>query len=375
MAGDHARLAPSSADRWVKCPLSVTLCEQFPDVGDNAAAVEGTAAHGVASGMLTDGVIPVVGMMYQQVVVTEEMLTAIDLYVSDVSAVLQTYPKDRSFGVEYKFKAPAIHADCWGTADAVLHSFAKKDLYLWDFKFGHRYVDVFENWQLLCYAAGAVEELGEQASPDTRVHLRIVQPRSFHRNGPIREWVLTVREVGEYVRTLNAAAHEALGNNPTAQVGSHCRFCSGRIGCATLQKAAIDAWEQAEGVLPLDVTPEAIGTELTLLKQAEQALTARISGLEAAVKASIQKGVSIPGWLVEHSTGREEWAVPVAEVIALGDLMGVNLAKDPEPITPVQARKAGLDTTVVSQYSRRSCDEAKLVPITTNDARRAFGSK
>ena len=44
MPGKHAFLSPSSAERWVHCPPSAWLSEQFPDQG-SVFASEGTEAH------------------------------------------------------------------------------------------------------------------------------------------------------------------------------------------------------------------------------------------------------------------------------------------------------------------------------------------
>ena len=47
MPDTHARLSASSAKRWMSCPPSVRLEEQFPDSGSEYAA-EGTLAHNLA---------------------------------------------------------------------------------------------------------------------------------------------------------------------------------------------------------------------------------------------------------------------------------------------------------------------------------------
>ena len=372
--GDHARLAPSAAARWVACPGSVVLAERFPQEEEGAAAAEGTAAHWLAVEMLTGGEAVQAGTTYRGVPITDEMREHVGTYVAEVERLSALFGDKGVVKVEFQVDVPSVHRDCWGTLDWVLHSFKDKKLHIRDLKYGYRPVEVFENWQLLCYAAGILDHLGEQAPPDTEVVLGIIQPRAFHRGGPIREWSLPAREVGEYVRRLNAAAHEALGNNPSTCVGPQCKYCPARVGCSALQAAALDAVDQSAGAVLLDVTPQGVGMELALLKRAEAALAARIAGLESSAMASIRSGVVVPGWTVESTIGREEWTAPAAEVITLGDMMGVKLAKPPEPITPAQARKAGLDATVTAQYSRRKTGESKLVPVNTTDARRAFGS-
>ena len=47
----HAKLSPSSAERWMTCPGSVALCDGLVDEGSSFAA-EGTAAHWVAEQIL-----------------------------------------------------------------------------------------------------------------------------------------------------------------------------------------------------------------------------------------------------------------------------------------------------------------------------------
>lgn len=51
MPDTHARLSASSAKRWMSCPPSVRLEEQFPDSGSEYAA-EGTLAHSLAETIL-----------------------------------------------------------------------------------------------------------------------------------------------------------------------------------------------------------------------------------------------------------------------------------------------------------------------------------
>ena len=44
MSRKHAVLSASSSDRWMHCPPSARLCEDYPDVSSDFAA-EGTDAH------------------------------------------------------------------------------------------------------------------------------------------------------------------------------------------------------------------------------------------------------------------------------------------------------------------------------------------
>ena len=44
MANKHAVLSASSSERWLNCPPSARLCENYEDKGSDYAA-EGTDAH------------------------------------------------------------------------------------------------------------------------------------------------------------------------------------------------------------------------------------------------------------------------------------------------------------------------------------------
>ena len=45
MPDSHAILSASASHRWLMCPPSVRLCEQFPGDGASEFAAEGTEAH------------------------------------------------------------------------------------------------------------------------------------------------------------------------------------------------------------------------------------------------------------------------------------------------------------------------------------------
>ena len=45
MPDSHANLSASASHRWLMCPPSVRLCEQFPGDGGSEFAAEGTEAH------------------------------------------------------------------------------------------------------------------------------------------------------------------------------------------------------------------------------------------------------------------------------------------------------------------------------------------
>lgn len=278
--------------------------------------------------------------------------------------------------VEEPVRIPSVHGENWGTPDAWYYDTSKGTLFIWDMKFGHGFVDCFENWQILDYAAGILDSLGIDGAADQhiRVKMTIVQPRSYHRDGPVRSWSVMASDLRPYFNKLRAAAEAATSMAPVATVDPvrACKHCPGRHACEAFQRAAYTGFDVAMASAPLELSPHALGLELRMIQHYVKVLTARATGLEEQALATIRRGQIVPFFGVEQSAGREAWTRPVEEVIALGDMMGVALAK-PGAITPKQAIKAGLPAEVVAQYSETPRGAIKLVPDNGTAARKIFG--
>lgn len=363
----HSPFAPSSAARWVNCPASIAMARKYPDVcADPDAAEEGIAAHWVCSERLNGRDVPAGTIAPNGVETTDEMAEGADLYEDDVVGTLGGLPMH----VEQPVAVPSVHPECWGTPD--VWAAGGSMLYLWDYKFGHKPVDPFENWQLTAYASGILDRLGVTGLGDqhTRVVFRIVQPRSYHRDGPVREWSCMASDLRAAINRLHHSAHDKY---QTFHVGPECGYCPGRHACTALQFSTMrDADFAAQDVPPVDLAPEAAALELRLLQAAAARIQARVTGLEAQVLSTLRSGVAVPGYRVEFGSGRERWERPVEEVLALGSMLGVDLAKPPAAITPVQARKAGIPAEVVAAYAARPTGAARLTPDDGSLARRIF---
>lgn len=343
---DHSILAPSSAARWLQCPGSVRMCQQFPEPEDSPKAIEGTLAHAVNVAFMEGTPMPAG--------TTDEMIEGAQLWADTVGS--------DDTHLEERIDCSSIHPECWGTPDA--WSYGNNILSVSDYKFGHSHVDAYRNPQMTVYAAGLLDKLGIDGLQEQHVAVSIVivQPRSYHRDGPVRKWVTTAADLRADFNLLRAAATKALGPDPQLNVGPECRYCSARHACPALQAAAYAAAEFGGDAMPFDLPDESIGRELRFLRDMADTLNSRISGLEDEVLARITKlGRSVPGWMTEQGMGREKWAKSVDEVLALGALMGIDLSK-PGALTPKQAIKAGVPAAVVSQYSETPRGEIKLVP-------------
>ena len=160
MSGAHSILPPSGASTWRRCGLWVAMNQAYPQP-DTPESMEGNAAHWVFAEMLAGRIVCEGLIAPNGVVVTEEMIEGGELVVETVRARM---PVER-FGpprVEEAVAIPSIHAQCWGTPDIWAFSASPLVLEVVDYKFGHRFVDEYENDQGVAYITGIVDMLAEK---------------------------------------------------------------------------------------------------------------------------------------------------------------------------------------------------------------------
>lgn len=347
--------------RIVQCPGSVVMQERYPEP-EGPEAKEGTAAHW-AFAELADGRDIALGQIAPNgVVLTAEMIEGAEL-MHDETCELPNPAVESAVTIE------RIHLDCWGTPDFRSWRVPRARLRIVDFKFGHGYVEAYENWQLISYAAGAVAEGAAEGHGDCVVELGIVQPRNYHRDGPVRTWTTTVGTLCAYWNIAGHACNEAMSATPRTRAGPECKHCTARHACPTLANAALGVLDDAGKSIPLDLKTVEAATELRRLNYAAEILSSRRSGLENQLLVAARQGESVPYFHVEHGEGREAWTAPVGEVIALGKFYGVDLAAPVEAVTPFQARKKGVDS---AGFTQRQPGAAKLVADSPYQAAKIF---
>lgn len=377
----HSRLSPSAADRWVQCPGSVRLSEQFPELTENPAAAQGTAAHWAAYQMFKVGAPKVGDLADNGFAIDQEMLDAALVYYNTIFAVLNKQGGVGQAVLEERVDMPRIHRECFGTPDAwaAVKGSADWTIYVFDFKYGHANVDAYENWQMILYAEGILEKLQlSQHERNTAVfEFRIVQPRAYHPNGPVDKWVIKGCDLVAYWARAQREAHNALsGEEGFEQVGPQCRYCPARRACATLATNCHSIMDLAGEPLPWGLTGAALGLELAFTERAEALLKARADALREQAEVEVRAGKSVPGYGLEPGRGTTKWESAKDEVLILGDMLGIDLAKPRELVTPTQAkeklRKAGIDESVIAAYSERIPGAMKLVAISETNIKKAF---
>ena len=374
MSGNHAFLPPSGAAIWVKCAAAPSMWQRYPEPADSLEAMEGTAAHWAFEELFAGRWIDVGLVAPNGIVLTDEMCDGAQLFYDTVYRDLGLYLEggEPIVEVERTLKIPGIHANNWGTPDADAYSLEAGRLHVWDYKFGHEYVEEYENWQLIDYAAGLLELYSVDGAEDQRttVVMTIVQPRCYGHD-PVRRLTVRASELRGHINKLRMAAEAAHEPNPMATVNLKCKHCSGRHACQPYQRSALEAADLSMRSAPLDLTPEQTGKELAMLQRARAALEGRISGLEESAFAMIQQGHRVPPYHVEYGQGRTTWAKPADEVRILASMFGVKVDKD-ALITPKQAQEAGLPAEVLKEYAYTPSGKPKLVQDAPNELLKSF---
>lgn len=230
MPDKHAFLSPSSAERWVHCPPSAWLSEQFPDQG-SVFASEGTEAHRLCEYLLHQELgIPDVDPRPSLQYYTEEMEEAAQGYVQFVRERIAEFPAVHEpplVMVEQQVDLRLYIPESMGTSDCVI--LGDNEIAVIDFKYGMHRVPA-TSLQLRIYALGACEMFRDLYMID-KVRMYIYQPRI----GSVEKAEMSMEELYAWVREeLEPRAQEAFAGKGEFACGEWCRNCRARRNCREL---------------------------------------------------------------------------------------------------------------------------------------------
>ena len=227
--GKHALLSASSSHRWLNCPPSARLCEQYEDKGSNYAA-EGTDAHTLGEYKLKIALgikakDPTDNLTYY----SEEMnecASSYAAYILELVEVAKQTCADPVVLIEQRFDFSKYVQGGFGTGDCVV--IADGTLHICDYKHGSGIlVDATDNPQMKLYALGAFE-LFDGIYDINEVSMTIYQPRRSN-----------VSTHTVFKESLYQWAEEVL--KPTAEIayagggeyncGEWCHFCKAKYEC------------------------------------------------------------------------------------------------------------------------------------------------
>lgn len=218
----HAILSASGSERWLNCPGSVKLSEKAPSRKESRYAEEGTLAHSCLEAMIN---LESLSNEYtpEMIIHAGQAVDEIKSRMIDTSELLTEKKVDLSF----------IDEGMFGTCD-----FAIVDkgicLLVGDYKYGaHVAVDPENNSQLIYYALG----LAHKYDYDFKfITLMIIQPRSRHPEGTVREWNMSIRELRRWKGIIARGVLRTKKANAALLAGEWCMFCPAKNICPARMK-------------------------------------------------------------------------------------------------------------------------------------------
>ena len=296
----HALLGPSSAARWIACPPSVKLCEQFEDV-ESEYAKEGSLAHEIAElkvrklidpGLTSRKFTAAMKKLKEKELYQEEMQGYTDEYVEFIQEQMYSHLVTPHVAVEQKVDFSEYVPDGFGTADCIL--IANDTLHIIDFKYGKGVpVSVENNAQLLLYALGAYLAY-EMIYPIEHIKMSIVQPRLAN----IDTWECSLDYLLEFAKIAQEKATMALKGEGDFNCGEHCKFCKAKAICKERANVNLELAKyefKAADQLTLEEIGEILEKAKDLAKWAEDLK-------EYALSESL-KGNEVPGWKAVNGRG------------------------------------------------------------------------
>ena len=178
----HAKLAPSSISRVIRCPGSAIPNAEAPS-NPSFPAARGTAIHEMCEQLLKDRLdnITLSDYWLGKTVELEGFAIEIGLEEIMIAETYVNYIRQRTeelngkLLIEEKLYMNEISDDCWGTSDAVILGEGNR-MVVADLKSGNFPVDVNFNEQLMTYSLGALARcclLYTSPSPRDRTRSRM----------------------------------------------------------------------------------------------------------------------------------------------------------------------------------------------------------
>lgn len=227
--GKHALLSASSSHRWLNCPPSARLSEQYEDKSSNYAQ-EGTDAHSLCEYKLKTALgirakDPTAHLTYYNEEM-EECAVGYTDFIMELAEKAKHTCTDPIILIEQRLDFSKYVEGGVGTGDCVV--IADGTLHIVDYKHGQGVqVESYDNPQMKLYALGALELFDGIYDIDT-VSMTVYQPRrdniSTHTvfKESLYQWAEGV---------LKPAAELAHSGDGEFQCGDWCQFCKAKNDC------------------------------------------------------------------------------------------------------------------------------------------------
>ena len=236
MPDSHAILSASASHRWLMCPPSVRLCEQFPGDGGSEFAAEGAEVHELCEYKLKSALgMPAEPPVPHLLRYSEEMEECASGYAAHVLSLVEKAKqtcKDPGVLIEQRVDFSEWVPEGFGTADCII--VADGTLRTVDYKHGLGVlVEAEGNPQMKCYALGALGLFDALYDIDT-ISMTIYQPRREN----ISSWEISRDDLLQWAEnTLKPVAALAFAGKGEFCAGEWCGFCKARHTCRARAEA------------------------------------------------------------------------------------------------------------------------------------------
>jgi hypothetical protein len=314
----HAILSASGASRWLACPPSARLEQNFAN-SSSVFAQEGTLAHELGELNLRFELKEITTRSYnsklkkirENELFTEDMLDYVNIYVDtcmEKIAEAKSISSDAVISLEQRLDFSQWVPEGFGTGDMVI--IADGAIEIVDLKYGKGVrLSAVGNKQMRLYALGAIAEFGFLYDID-KVKMTIVQPRldSISTDEIAAEELLKWAE-----EILKPIAELAFKGEGEFCAGEHCGFCRARYTCKAradknMELAKYDF--QDPNILSCDDISDILGKADELIKWAKDIQ-------DYALDQAVNEGVIFNGFkIVEGRSNRKYTDIAkVAEIL------------------------------------------------------------
>lgn len=317
----HSPVGASSASRWMACPGSVTLIQTLGAGSSDDDAPDyqkqGTAAHAVAASCLTGGLDAweFIGETVEGVKVGEDIANGVQVYLEQCRPFME---QGGTVVIEEKLHS-STNPLMFGTVD-----FAAYDqglLIIRDYKHGAGVVvEAEDNTQLKYYALLLLEKF----PLTTMVSIGIVQPNAFHKDGPVRTWETSARDIIAWGYDVLMPAMNRVHDAKELQAGEHCRFCPAKLICPTM-KAMYGAATKACEATICQLDDDELAREYQMIS----AVKMYCSNLEKEMMARLRNGKPVPGFKLVNKRADRVWRDEDQVASLFGDQAYVKKLKTP----------------------------------------------
>lgn len=297
--GNHAFLSASSSHRWLNCPPSTRLSQQYGDKTSSYAA-EGTDAHSLCeyklkSALGIEAKDPTANLTYYNEEM-EECATDYSTYILEVLENVKKECSDPLILIEQKLDYSRYAEGGFGTGDCVIVS--DDTLHVIDYKHGQGIlVDSYENPQMKLYALGALELFDFLYDINT-VSMTVYQPRREN----ISTFTLSKEELYTWANeVLKPTAKLAYDGDGEFKSGDWCMFCKIKHECRARAESNLEL-ARYEFTLPPILEDEDIEEILSKIDD----LVSWASAIKDYALQSAIQGKAWQGWkLVEGRSNRK----------------------------------------------------------------------